>query len=178
LPTRRCPVMPPGLQLLRRALDTGTAPLLITSALASGLRDVARVRVAAGLSAGEIAKRLQLPDWKVERTLRRGRSWADAGVAAALRAVAAADLDVKGAGADDAYILERLVLAVTAACVSPAAAGLSLSGRRIDFVAGHRVGRPSEPSKACSMIVSPSSRRRAGMTSGGRKRRTLPNVRR
>ena len=111
-----------ALQLLRRALDTGTAPLLITSALASGLRDVARVRVAAGLSAGEIAKRLQLPDWKVERTLRRGRSWADAGVAAALRAVAAADLDVKGAGADDAYILERLVLVVTAACVSPAAA--------------------------------------------------------
>jgi DNA polymerase-3 subunit delta len=109
-----------ALQLLRQALDAGTASLLITSAMASGLREVARVRAAAGLPAGEIAKRLQLPDWKVERTLRRGRSWTDAGVAAALRAVAAADLDVKGAGADDAYVLERLVLAVAQARVPPA----------------------------------------------------------
>jgi DNA polymerase-3 subunit delta len=107
-----------ALQLLRQALDAGTAPLLITSAFASGLRDVARVRAAAGLAVGEIAGRLQLPDWKVERTLRRGRSWSDGGLAAALRAVAAADLDVKGAGADDAYVLERLVLEV-AACASP-----------------------------------------------------------
>jgi DNA polymerase-3 subunit delta len=108
-----------ALQLLRQALDAGTAPLLITSAMASGLRDVARVRAAAGLAPGEIAKRLQMPDWKVERTLRRGRSWTDAGVAAALRAVAAADLDVKGAGADDAYVLERLVLAVAKARTAP-----------------------------------------------------------
>ncbi|MGZ4618771.1 MAG: DNA polymerase III subunit delta [Frankiaceae bacterium] len=109
-----------ALQLLRQALDAGTAPLLITSAMASGLRDVARVRAAAGLSPSEIAKRLQLPDWKLERILRRGRSWTDAGVAAALRAVAAADLDVKGAGADDAYVLERLVLAVAEARMPPA----------------------------------------------------------
>ena len=43
------------------------------------------------------------------------RGWDDAGLAAAIGAVARADADVKGQEADNAYSLERMVLTVTAA---------------------------------------------------------------
>ena len=48
------------------------------------------------------------------RTLRdQSQGWTDDGIARAIRAVAQADADIKGAASDAAYTLERLVLTVT-----------------------------------------------------------------
>jgi DNA polymerase-3 subunit delta len=48
------------------------------------------------------------------RTIRdQSRGWSDAGIARAIRTVAQADADIKGAAGDAAYTLERLVLTVT-----------------------------------------------------------------
>jgi DNA polymerase-3 subunit delta len=101
-----------SLALLRSALDTGTAPVLLTSALASGLRDVARVRDAANRPAGQLARDLGMPPWKVEKTLRVARGWSDDALAEGIRAVAVADAGVKGAADDAAYAVQQGVLGV------------------------------------------------------------------
>ena len=104
-----------ALSLLRQAMATGTADLLVVSALAVAVRDLANVRGAGSASPGAIAKQLGMQPWKVEKALRGARGWSDAGLATALRAVAEADLSVKGAGVSAAYALERAVLAVAGA---------------------------------------------------------------
>jgi DNA polymerase-3 subunit delta len=105
-----------ALEELRWALDNGTAPVLVTSAFASGLRGLARLHGAArGARDADLAKEAGVPPWKVRTLREQARGWDDAGLARAIRAVAQADADVKGAGSDVAYSLERMVLAVSAA---------------------------------------------------------------
>jgi DNA polymerase-3 subunit delta len=105
-----------ALEELRWALDSGTAPVLVTSAFASGLRGLAKLRSAPrGLREADLAREAGVPPWKVRILREQGRGWDDAGLARAIRAVAQADADVKGAGSDAAYSLERMVLTVTAA---------------------------------------------------------------
>jgi len=108
-----------ALAQLRWALATGVSPVLVTSALASGLRQIARV-ASAGRTArsAELARELGLPPWKVERAQRQARGWRPEGITIALTAVAAADAAVKGAGVDPAYALERAVLTVSSARVA------------------------------------------------------------
>jgi DNA polymerase-3 subunit delta len=107
--------LPAALTLLRQALDAGTATVLVSSAVAGGLRDLARVAGASGGSKWDLARALGMPDWKVERSQRAARAWSDAGLAEALRAAAVADAGVKGAAANPAYALETLVRDVVAA---------------------------------------------------------------
>ena len=87
----------------------------MVSALGGAVRELATVRGAGSGSAASIAKQLGLPPWKVEKALRGSRGWTDAGLSTALRAVAEADLSVKGAGVSTGYALERAVLAVAKA---------------------------------------------------------------
>jgi DNA polymerase-3 subunit delta len=94
-----------ALEQLRFALDTGVAPVLIVSAFATGLRRLGKVAAAGGN-----ARDLGLPPWQVDKLRRQARSWNPARLGAALRSVAEADAAVKGAGADPAFALERLVL--------------------------------------------------------------------
>jgi DNA polymerase-3 subunit delta len=103
-----------ALEELRWALDNGTAPVLVTSAFASGLRGLARYRSAPrGLREADLAREVGVPPWKL-RTLRdQSRGWEDAGLARAIRVVAQADADVKGAAGDASYALERMVISVT-----------------------------------------------------------------
>ncbi|HEX4788664.1 MAG TPA: DNA polymerase III subunit delta [Actinospica sp.] len=96
-----------ALEQLRFALDTGVAPVLIVSALATGLRRLGKVAAAGGN-----ARDLGLPPWQVDKLRKQARSWNPARLGAALRSVAEADAAVKGAGADPAYALERLVLTI------------------------------------------------------------------
>lgn len=105
-----------ALEELRWALDNGTAPVLVTSAFASGLRGLARYKSAPrGLREGDLAREVGVPPWKL-RTLRdQSRGWEEPGLVRAIQAVAQADADVKGAASDASYALERMVITVTAA---------------------------------------------------------------
>lgn len=105
-----------ALEQLRWALGAGVAPVLVTSALAQGLRSIAKVATAPrGLRPADLARELGMPPWKVDRVRQQLRGWTGDGVAHALRAVAEADAAVKGAGVDAAYALERAVLTIAQA---------------------------------------------------------------
>jgi DNA polymerase-3 subunit delta len=105
-----------ALELLRYALTAGVAPVLVTSALASSLRSLVTVGSAPrGLSGGDLARHAGLPPWKVDVVRRQLRGWTGDGLANAIRAVAVADANVKGAAGDAGYALERAVVAVASA---------------------------------------------------------------
>jgi DNA polymerase-3 subunit delta len=104
-----------ALELARWGQATGLAPVLVTSALASTLRSVAQVASAGRAPAHVLAGQLGMPPWKVEKTQRQARAWNPDGLSAALRAVATADGEVKGAATDPGYAVERALLAVVQA---------------------------------------------------------------
>lgn len=104
-----------ALEVLRWALATGVAPVLVTSSLAGNLRLIARVAGEGRGSSARIAKALGQPGWKVDKALRWSRGWTPAGLSTALRAVATADGEVKGAAVDAGYAVERAVMTVAAA---------------------------------------------------------------
>lgn len=102
-----------ALEELRWALETGTPSVLITSALATGVRGLAKyVTAPRGMREADLARAVGVPPWKL-RTLRgQASGWSEATLGQALRAVAQADADVKGAAHDASYALERLVLTI------------------------------------------------------------------
>ncbi|MBP2702700.1 DNA polymerase III subunit delta [Microbispora sp. RL4-1S] len=104
-----------ALEQLRWALATGVAPVLIVSALAGGLRSLAKVGGAPrSLRGGQLAAHVGLPPWKVDRVRRQLAGWGPEGISAAVQAVATADEQVKGGGADPAYAMERAVQVIVA----------------------------------------------------------------
>ena len=103
-----------ALEQLRWALVTGTAPVLISSALAQGVRALGRVGGAPRGSGEALAAKLGMPPWKIDRVRRQLTGWTPEGVAAALRAVAEADAQVKGEGASAAYALEHAIRRIVA----------------------------------------------------------------
>lgn len=105
-----------ALEQLRWAEANKVAPVLITSAFASGIRSLAKLASAPqGLSEGDLATRIGAPPFKIRALRGQLRDWDQSGLAKALSAVARADVEVKGGGADPAYALERMVLQVAAA---------------------------------------------------------------
>lgn len=105
-----------ALEELRWALDAGTAAVLVTSAFATGLRGLVRVRGAArGVRDADVAREAGVPPWKVRLLREQARGWDEQGLATAITAVARADAEVKGAAADTAFALERMVLTVAQA---------------------------------------------------------------
>lgn len=101
-----------ALEQLRFALDTGVASVLITSALATGVRQIGKVA-----AAGRDTRDLGMPPWKVDKIRRQTRNWTPDGLTVALRAVATADAAVKGAAADPAYALEKCLVTIVNARV-------------------------------------------------------------
>ncbi|MBZ5736700.1 DNA polymerase III subunit delta [Nocardioides mangrovi] len=103
-----------ALEELRWALDGGTAPVLVTSAFAGGARGVARYKSAPrGMREADLAREVGVPPWKLRTIRDQSRGWSDGGIARAIRAIAQADADIKGAASDASYTLERLVLTIT-----------------------------------------------------------------
>ncbi|QGN31756.1 DNA polymerase III subunit delta [Microlunatus sp. Gsoil 973] len=104
-----------AMEQLRWALSTGVAPVLVTSALASGLRGLGKYVSAAGggMRDADLAREIGVPPWKLKTMRSQARGWDERGLAHALRAVATADAEIKGAADDAEYALERVVLAVT-----------------------------------------------------------------
>lgn len=102
-----------ALEELRWALDAGTAPVLVTSAFAGSARGLARYRGAPrGLRDADLAREVGVPPWKLRTIRGQARDWSDQGLSRAIRAVAQADADIKGAASDASYTLERLVLTI------------------------------------------------------------------
>jgi DNA polymerase III subunit delta len=105
-----------ALEELRWALDNGTAPIMVTSAFATGLRGLAKVASAGrGMRDADVARESGVPPWKLRMLRDQARGWDERGLARAIVAVARADADIKGAASDPAYSLERMVLSVTSA---------------------------------------------------------------
>jgi DNA polymerase-3 subunit delta len=99
-----------ALEQLRWALATGTAPVLITSALAMGVRLLGRVGAAPrNANPNALAAEVGAPPWKIDRVRQQLRGWTPDGVALALQSVAEADAQVKGGGVSPEYALERAV---------------------------------------------------------------------
>ncbi len=92
-----------ALEELRWALEAGVNAPAITGSFATSVRGLARVK--AGDASG-------VPPWKVRILREQARGWDERGLARAVTAVASADADVKGAGTDPAYALERMVLTI------------------------------------------------------------------
>jgi DNA polymerase III subunit delta len=104
-----------ALEQLRWALATGTSPVLVSSALAQGLRTLGLVgSTGRGLSANAAAAELGMPPWKVDRARQQLRGWTAQGLATAHAAVAEADVQVKGEGVSAAYALERAITTIVA----------------------------------------------------------------
>lgn len=104
-----------ALEQLRWALGTGVAPVLLVSALAGGLRSLAKVGSAPrNLRGGQLAAHVGMPPWKVDRVKRQLNGWRPEGLSRAIQAVATADEQVKGGGADAAYALEHAVQVIVA----------------------------------------------------------------
>lgn len=104
-----------ALRLLRHAIASGVDPVPIVAVLASQLRTLVRVGSAGRGSSATVAKALGLAPWQVDKARRAVGHWDDRGLGAAIRAVAAADVEVKGGGRHPVYAVERVVLAIGAA---------------------------------------------------------------
>ena len=111
-----------ALALLRHALSSGVDPVPIVAVLAMGLRSLAKVSAMGNARPADAARELAMAPWQVEKARRQLSGWSPMGLAAAIEAVADADLAVKGGlpirgrrAGDPVYAVERAVLAIGAA---------------------------------------------------------------
>lgn len=102
-----------AVEQLRWALETGTDPVLVTGALATSLRSLARLAGAPrGMRDADVARDLGIPPWKIRVLRGQLRGWTPTGLARAVRAVADADLAVKGGGNDATLALTTALVAI------------------------------------------------------------------
>lgn len=94
-----------ALTLYRHALATGVDPVPLIAALALKLRQIAKVSLPGGGSAG-------MNPWQAEQARKELRNWNDEGLAQAIQAVALADEEVKGLSKSPEYAVEKALLAV------------------------------------------------------------------
>ena len=105
--------LPEALEVLRWALAVGVSPVLITSALAQGVRLAGRVGAAPrGQSPAALAAEVGAPPWRIDKVRQQLRGWTPAGIGQALAAVAEADAQVKGEGTNAGYALEVAIRAI------------------------------------------------------------------
>ncbi|HZC39262.1 MAG TPA: DNA polymerase III subunit delta [Streptosporangiaceae bacterium] len=104
-----------ALELLRWALAVGVSPVLVSSALAQGVRLLGRVGGAPrGKNSAALAGDLGAPPWKIDKARQQLRHWTPEGISRALAAVAEADAQVKGEGASAGFALEEAIRAIAA----------------------------------------------------------------
>ena len=101
---------------LRNAINTGTDPVLIVSAIAASIRTMAKVSGASrGLKSYDLASQLGLPPWQIDKARRQLNGWTENALARSVILLAQADADIKGAAADPAYALERAIISISTA---------------------------------------------------------------
>lgn len=105
-----------ALQELRWALSCGAAGPGVVGALASKLRELAKVASAPrGMSPADLAREIGAPPWKIDMLRRQARGWTPDGMARAITVAAAADAAVKGGAVSAEYALERALVDIGAA---------------------------------------------------------------
>ena len=97
-----------ALVLLRHALSSGADPVPMVAAFAAKLRTMAKISGARGGS-GQLAQQFGLAPWQVERAQRDLRGWSDEGLGRSIELLAETDAQVKGAGRDPVFALERMI---------------------------------------------------------------------
>lgn len=98
---------------LRSALDTGSDPVMIISALANSVRTLAKVASAPrNANAYALASSLSLAPWQIEKARRQLSKWTPALITSSVKELARADIAVKGGEADPLFALERAVMAI------------------------------------------------------------------
>ena len=102
---------PAALSTLRHALATGVDPVPLVAALAMKVRQVAKVHSARGSSA-QLAGELGMAPWQVDAARRDAGHWSGEGLIAAIKVLAEADAQVKGAAKDPVYAVERAVITI------------------------------------------------------------------
>ena len=106
--------LPGALIALRSALETGTDPVMITSAIASNLRSLAKVSgVNRGTKSFEVAGELGMAPWQIDKARRQLNGWSPRSIAKAVQAIALADAQVKGASSDPIFALEKALATIT-----------------------------------------------------------------
>ncbi|MGY5764671.1 DNA polymerase III subunit delta [Brachybacterium sp. DNPG3] len=96
-----------ALQLLQQAQLAGADPVPIVAAIASKVRSLAK-----STAPGASARTLGMPDWMLRNLSREARAWNDRSLARAIEAVAVADHEVKGAGRDPRWSVQRMVMEI------------------------------------------------------------------
>lgn len=96
-----------ALQLLQQAQLAGADPVPIVAAIASKVRSLAKVS-----APNATPRSLGMPDWMLRNLSREAKSWNDRSLARAIEAVARADHEVKGAGRDPQWSVQRMVMEI------------------------------------------------------------------
>lgn len=98
---------------LRNALETGTDPVMIVSALSSSIRTLAKVSGAPrNANAFALAGSLGLAPWQIDKARRQLSKWSPALISYSTQELSRADVAIKGAEADPRYALERAVVGI------------------------------------------------------------------
>ena len=98
---------------LRQALDTGTDPVMIISAVANSVRAIAKVSdVPRNAKSYELAGALGLAPWQIDKARRQLSRWRPGMITIAINELARADYGVKGGEADPIYALERAMVLI------------------------------------------------------------------
>lgn len=103
---------------LRHALASGADPVPIVAAFASKLRTMAKVFGAPG-SSGQLAQQFGLAPWQIDRAKRDLQGWTEDGLGRCIELLAETDAQVKGAGRDPVFALERMVGVISARGAQP-----------------------------------------------------------
>ena len=101
---------------LRHAITTGTDPVMITSAIASSLRGIAKVSgTNRAQKSFELAGELGMAPWQIDKARRQLNGWSANTLTAAVEAIAICDAQVKGGASDPIYALEQALSRICAA---------------------------------------------------------------
>lgn len=101
---------------LRHAISTGTDPVMITSAIASSLRGIAKVSgINRSQKSFELAGELGMAPWQIDKARRQLSGWNANTLTAAVEAIAKCDAQVKGGASDPIYALEQALSKICAA---------------------------------------------------------------
>lgn len=105
--------IPAALDLARHAMAVGASGPALTAAMAYSFRNL--VKVSSAPKSGtldEQARAVGVQEWQLRKLRQQLSGWTPDGVARAIRAIAEADADVKGAAVDAHYAIERVIVRI------------------------------------------------------------------